>query len=109
MKLINILYDYEYCDIEDTIEVKDYVDIVKVPDFVCSNLDEIVQEFFDWVSNTKNHNYYIKNTNGDEVLAIGTNEFIKWLNENYKQCEDQEIILVKAHTDYNPNYPSALF
>ena len=109
MKLINILYDYEYDDVQDTIEVTDCVDIVRVPDFVCDNLDSIVQKFFDWVSNTKNYNYYIKNANGEEVLAIGTNEFVKWLNETYIQCENQEITIVETHTEYNPNYPSALF
>lgn len=109
MKLINILYDYEYDDIEDTIIVTDYVDIISVPDVVCNNLDTIVQKFFDWVANTKNHKYHIKNANGEEVLAVGTNEFIKWLNNNYIQCENQEIKIVEEHTSYNPNYPSALF
>lgn len=109
MKLINILYDYEYDDVEDTVIVTDYVDIISVPDFVCDNLDSIVQKFFDWVSNTKNYDYYIKNANGEEVLDIGTNEFIKWLNNNYIQYENQEIRIVEEHTNYNPNYPSALF
>ena len=109
MKLINILYDYKYDDIEDTVIVTGDVDIVSVPDFVCNNIDAVVQKFFYWASSTRDHGYFVQNTSGHEVLAVGTNEFIKWLNDNYIQYENQEIVVVEAHTKYNPNYPSAEF
>lgn len=109
MKLINLLYDYEYDDIEDTVIVTGNVDIISVPDFVCENLDIIVQKFFDWVSSTREHGYFVKNASGHETLIVGTNEFVKWLNDNYSEYENQEIVVVEEHTKYNPNYPSAEF
>ena len=99
MKLINILYADEYND----------VDILRVPDFIHDNIGNVVQDFFNWVSSTKSHGYYKQGPDGHEVLCVGTNEFVKWLNENYVQYEDQEIVVVEEHTKYNPNYPSAEF
>lgn len=99
MKLVNIVYADEYND----------VDIICVPNFVHDNMDTVVQEFFDWASSTKEHGYYKQGSNEQEVLCLGTDEFIKWLNEYYIQYENQEIAVVEAHTKYNPNYPSAEF
>lgn len=106
MKLINIIYEYEYDDITNTTTVLGNVDIIKVPDFVCDNIDTIVQEFFDWTALNQNRKKY-ENKNG--VLCIGTNEFVEWLNENYALDENQKIIIIAIDTKYNSDYPSALF
>ena len=96
MKFINILYADKYDD----------VDILCVPDFVHDNVDTIVQKFFDWASSTREHGYFVKDDNGREILAVGTDELVKWLNDNYIQYENQEIVVVESHTKYNPNYSS---
>jgi len=99
MKLINILYADEYDD----------VDIVCVPDFIHDNVQMVVQKFNDWLSSTRDHGYYKKSSNGHEVLSVGTEEFVKWLNDNYIQCENKKIIVVEAHTKHNPDYSTAEF
>ena len=48
MKKINIAYDYEYDDIANKLTVTGEVDIVCVPDYICENLEQKVQKFFDW-------------------------------------------------------------
>lgn len=106
MKLINVIYDYEYDDITDTITVTGDVDIIKVPDFVSDNIDDIVQKFFRWTELSENKKIY-ENENG--ILCIGANEFVEWLNENYYQCENQKIVIIETNTKYNPDYPSAWF
>ena len=99
MKRINIVYADEYDD----------VDILCVPDFVHDNIEAVTQNFFDWTSSTKEDGYFTQNPQGDEVLCVGTEEFIKWLNDNYIQYENQKATVIEAHTIYNPNYPSAEF
>jgi hypothetical protein len=99
MKLINLVYEYDYDD----------VDIVSVPDHVCDNIDRVVQEFNDWTGNTRDHGWFVIDDKGKEVLATGTKEFVKWLNDNYFRYENKEIVVVKAHTKYNPKYPTADF
>lgn len=106
MQLINIVFDYEHDDITDTILVTEDVDIIKVPNFVNDNIDDIVQKFFRWTELTENRKKY---ENEDGILCIGTNEFVEWLNENYYQCENQKIVIIETNTKYNPNYSSAWF
>lgn len=106
MKLINIVYDYEYDDITNNVTVTSKVDIIKVPDFVSDNIDNVVQNFFDWTTLNENRKKY-ENENG--TLCIGTNEFVEWLNENYSKYENQKIVIVKRNTEYNSDYSSAWF
>lgn len=104
MKLINIVYEYD--DITNTTTITGAVDMIKVPDFVSDNIDDIVQEFFDWTALNENKKEY---ENEEGILCIGTNDFVKWLNEKYAQYENQEIIMVETNAKYNPNYQSAWF
>ena len=115
MKLINIAYDYEYGDDDELIDMGT-VDVVLVPDFVCDNLDEIVQKFFDWIEvvvrKAKQRDYpeyWFRDEQGKTSLGAGTAQFVKWLNDHYFSCENQESVMIAAETEYNPNYPTALF
>ena len=110
MKNINVIYDYEYDYETDTLTVTDDVDIISVPDFVCEHLEEIVQKFFDWAKETKDHGYWEWNEEGKYfALALGTKEFLKWLNINYYSCENKESVLIEEHTKYRPELPCAEF
>ena len=115
MKLINIAYDYEYDD-NDVLINMGAVDVVLVPDFVYDNLDEIVQKFFDWTDNVvRNANYkqfpeyWEKLDNGETVMNVGTEHFVKWLNNNYYYCENQKSVIIATEVQYNPSYPTAKF
>ena len=99
MQFINIIYGDDYND----------ADILLVPDLVCNNLNDIVQSFFDWLFTTKDHGYWKTNCNGDSYLSAGTNEFVKWLSDQYGNLENEEIRVVKKNTKYNPSYPVADF
>ena len=99
MQFINIIYGDDY----------NYADILLVPDLVCNNLNDIVQSFFDWLFTTKDHGYWKTNCNGDSYLSAGTNEFVKWLSDQYGNLENEEIRVVKKNTKYNPSYPVADF
>jgi hypothetical protein len=99
MKLINIVYGDETDD----------ADILLVSDYVHDNIDQVVQNFFDWAESTNEHGYFVVDVCGNKVLSLGTDEFIKWLNDNYFQSENKEMVVAKAHTKYNPKYPTAEF
>lgn len=94
MKLINIIYG-DYND----------ADILLVPDQVCQNLDEIARSFLLWISETKDHGYWKVADDGHEYLEFGTDEFVKWLRDNYGNLESDEIKIVESNTKYNPQYP----
>ena len=115
MKLINMAYDYEYDDNDILIDMG-IVDIVLVPEFVCNNLNEIVQKFFDWIDDVVQNSrqkdyqeYWEYCENGEEIITVGTENFVKWLNDNYFYCENQESVIVTTETEYNPSYPTAMF
>jgi hypothetical protein len=109
MKLINVLYDWEIDDETYDLISSNDLDIISVPDFVCEDLEETVQKFFNWVDSTEEHGYFVIHPKYGRVLSVGTNEFIKWLNDNYFQCENQEAVIVEKFAKYNPDYPSAYF
>lgn len=115
MRYINIAYDYEY-DNNDVLLDMGTVDIVLVPDFVCDRLDEIVQKFFDWcdeevrlAEKSRYPEFWVQDKAGDWCMSVGTEHFIRWLNERYFDCEQQKSELIKKDTEYEPKYPTALF
>ncbi len=99
MKYVNIIYDEDGND----------TDILLVPDQVSHNIDEIGQAFFDWLSKTKDHGYWRVAEDGHKYLAAGTDEFVKWLKDNYGNLEDGEIRVIERDTKYNPKYPYTYF
>lgn len=115
MKLINIAYDYEY-DEDDVLIDMGTVDVVLVPDYVYNNLDVIVQKFFNWTDNVvrnaksnEHPEYWAKLDNGEIVMNVGTEHFVKWLNDNYFNCEHQKSVIIATEVEYNPSYPTAKF
>lgn len=109
MKFINVAYDYEYDDNDNLIDMGT-VDVVLVPDFVYNNLDIIVQNFFDWTDNVVRNakcneysKYWATLDNGKIVMTVGTEHFVKWLNDNYFNCEHQKSIIIATETEYNPS------
>ena len=107
MKLINIVYDYEYDDSTQQLIIFDDVDIVSIPDYVCENLEEIVQKFFDWTNCIESGCW--KNIKGRLLCCVETEDFIKWINNNYYTCENKEATIIKQHTKYNSSYPVVEF
>lgn len=48
MKKINIVYDGYLDD----------VDIIRVPDVVAENIEDVTQDFFNWMSSTSDHGFW---------------------------------------------------
>ena len=116
MKYINIVYDYEYDEITNSIINMGNVDIVLVPDIVCNNLQSIVQTFFDWVSKEvyysekdKHPEYWTALSDGSVCMGVNSEHFVKWINDNYFSYENQKTVVAKVETTYNPNYPLVKF
>lgn len=116
MKLINVIYDYEYDYIEDVITDISAADILSVPDFVCDNLNDIVQEFFNWTNDEVRNaeksmypEYWTQLSNGKICMGINSDHFVKWLNNNYYHFENKESVVVKIETTYISDYPTAKF
>ena len=99
MKCINIVYDDEYED----------VDIVRVPRWVADDIESILQEFNEWLSIPTNKQQFLRrHTDGRMVLSIDTPDFLWWL-ENIKIAEKHTTEIVKHHTIFDPNLPTAEF
>ena len=99
MKKINIVFDDEFDD----------VDILLVPDDIADNIENVVQEFFNWVEIPENRKrFVVRIIDGYEIISFATEEFIWWLNEIKIQTPPKAEILIQ-HTKYIPDYPSAEF
>ena len=102
MKYINLVYDDE----------NELVDLLAVPNVVDDNIENIVQQFFDWAGSTQNHGYWRKSESGGYYLALGAIEFVKWLNNYYLKsisAVEGKAKIVQSRVPYNPKYKSADF
>ena len=115
MKYINVLYDYLLDESGNVIDANN-ADILLVPNYVCENIDEIVQEFFDWVDTEVVNSpketypgYWVTLSDGDKCLGVNSDHFVDWINKRYFFCEKKEALVSKVNTIYNPQYPSAKF
>ena len=98
MKQINLVFEDDFSD----------VDILLVPDYVAENIDHIVLEFNKWLLKPENRLQFLAPYKGKMELAIGTEEFLWWLNNCFIQENDASTIL-KQHTTLCPTYPAAYF
>ena len=107
MKKIIIAYDYQYDDIAGKLTVAGEVDIVCVPDYICENLEQKVQEFFDWTDTPDSG--CRKEINGKAVCCGAAEDFVSWINQNYSDPEDQPALIAEKFAEYAPQYPTAEF
>lgn len=99
MKPINILFDEIYND----------VDLILVPDEIASAIDQVVRDFHTWLDVPENKNRFMKpNERWGQVLVIDTQEFVWWLN-NIKILGKEKATVLKQHTSYIEEYPTANF
>ena len=99
MKRINIVFDDNLDD----------VDILSVPDFIADNIEQITQQFFNWVADPNNSKRWTyTDQSGRTVLGIGTEEFLWWLN-NILSDGDSYAAVYREHTAFRVEYPSAEF
>ena len=99
MQRINVMFGNDILD----------VDILIVPDHVADNIDDITQSFFEWMSNKGNsHEYWIKNSRGECVLALGTDAFLWWLNNHYITTKEFAH-MHEQHTRFCAEYQTAEF
>lgn len=98
MKAINLVFENDLSD----------VDILLVPDNVAENIDCIVMEFFRWLHEPENGKRFLAPYKDRMELAIGTEEFLWWLN-NCVTTEKAKSTIYKQHTRFCPNYPAAYF
>ncbi len=97
MQKINLIYD----------DILDDVDILLVPDCIAYDIENVIQEFGYWLSVPENSDQFLNATiNGHRYLAIGTAEFMWWLN-NIKITGENKAVITDQHTTYNPGFPVA--
>lgn len=106
MRLINVIYDYEY-DEDNNLIVNDDVDIISIPDKIADDLEEMVRLFFNWTSLEESGCW--KLINGKKTCCVETTDFLRWLNINFFHYENKSSVLVEAHTNYRSDLPSAEF
>ena len=91
MKKINIVFD----------DVFDDADILVIPDEIFSRIEEIGQEFLDWVPQAEDPDYWTM-IDGRRCAVAETDGFIKWLNATY--CKDlPKAFVVARNTNYEPS------
>ena len=92
MTKINIIFDDDFDD----------VDIIMVPDEIVSKIEEIGQEFLDWIPSAKDSDYWTI-VNGRKCLVAETDGFIKWLNSFYCQKLEKAYVIAR-NTNYCPKH-----
>ena len=99
MKTINIVFDDLYNDVA----------LLLVPDEIADSVDMVVWEFNNWLSVSDNQQrFLVPYTNETMVLAIGTEEFLWWLN-HVKIIDKNKASIIRQHTQYVPSFPTAHF
>ena len=99
LKLINLLYEYDYDD----------VDIICVPDNIADNIEETVQSYQSWMyKNIDKHSFWRFSASGCKILSLGTDEFLWWLNG---QCikSGEKAHLISSHVKFRDELPFADF
>lgn len=88
MVKINILFDGSLND----------VDIISVPSDIACRIEEIAQEFLDWLPLAEDADYWTI-VDGRKYNICETDGFIKWLNSSY--CKGtKKAFVVKKHMNY---------
>lgn len=90
MKKVNIVFDDIFND----------ADIIAIPDEIFSHIEEIGQEFLDWVPTAEDTDYW-KLINGRKCAIAETDGFIKWINATYCKTLEKSYVLAR-NTDYDP-------
>jgi hypothetical protein len=92
MKKINIVFD----------DIFDDADIIMIPDEIFSRIEEIGQEFLNWVPYAEDSDYWMMK-DGKRYTIAETDGFIKWINTTY--CKNLEKTFVIAR---NTKYDASL-
>ncbi|MBQ2964423.1 MAG: hypothetical protein IJE14_07150 [Clostridia bacterium] len=94
---VNIVFD----------DVFDDADIIAVPAEIAPKIEEIGQEFLEWLSATKESDYstIIK---GQHYVVAETDGFIKWLNAYHCKGSEKTRIIAQ-NTNYNPELKTIQF
>ena len=98
MKLINLVYDDEL----------DEADVLEVPDYIADNIEYYVMEFNGWLFDPENRQRFLAPYKGRMELAIGTEEFVWWLN-CYHASEKEASTIIGQHTSLRHGLPVAYF
>ena len=97
MTKINLVFD----------DIYDNADIIAVPNEIVFRIEEIGQEFLNWVPTADDSEYW-KIVDGRKYTVAETDGFIKWLNTNY--CfETKKAYVVARNTAYCPQYKTIEF
>ena len=92
MKKVNIVFD----------DIFDDADIIMIPDEIFSRIEEIGQEFLNWVPYAEDSDYWMMK-DGKRYTIAETDGFIKWINATY--CKKLEKTFVIAR---NTKYDASL-
>ncbi len=93
MTKVNIVFDNVFED----------ADIIAIPDEIAYKIEEIGQEFLDWVPNTDDGDYWTI-INGKKCSVAETDGFIKWLNNYYCRTLKEKAYIVVKNTNYCRDY-----
>lgn len=94
MRKINLVFDEVYND----------VDILLVPDDIAEGIESVMLEFGRWLSCDEYAKYF--RTGQGKFLAIGTSEFLWWLN-HIRIIEGTKASILEQHAEFDPLLPIA--
>ena len=82
-------------------------DIIAVPDEIADKIEQLGQEFLEWVTETSDSDYQMI-VDGKVCVVAETDGFIKWLNSCY--CpESEKVYVIARNTNYCPEYKTIEF
>ena len=105
MKRVNIAYDYDYDEKTEKTIVNGKVDIIELPDEVVENIEQYIQDFFDWAAHKENGCFHYDNDLRRDICQIVSNDFVRYINIELKK----QAKVIEVNTDFNPNLPIVEF
>ena len=99
MKYVNVVFGDDLSD----------VDIISAPDDVAENIEDLGQQFCNWLSNDEAYEYRRVAENGIIYGILETNGFVTWLNRFHCGDIDEKAVIVVEHTDIDFDLPIVEF
>lgn len=83
-------------------------DIISVPDRICDEMEDIGQEFCNWLARPNLPEEYYVYTDGKKYVNCETDGFVQWLNK-YVLCEGEQASIIAQHISYKDGCPMVDF
>ena len=99
--VINVFYDDDV----------NYVDIIFIPDYIGKDIEDLQEDFFDWLFDENNNHKYWIIVQGEKVACeYGTQAFVDWINNKLFKGKKEKVYIIKKNaTEWDESNRKLIF